>query len=522
MTDAVILNVDDYEPNRLLRTRVLLKAGYRVVEARGGREALEWLARESFDLVVLDVQMPGVDGLEVCRHIKADPETANILVLHVSATATTTSSYVIGLENGADGYLTDNTDLDVLLATVRSLLRLRRAERERNAALARLRESEEQLRRANALKDEFLATLSHELRTPMNAIVGWSHMLQRPGLSPENMARGIDAIARNAAAQMQLISDVLDVSRIIAGKMRIEVRPVDLQGVLEAALESIRPAAQARQLDLEFQAQGGVPVLADPDRLQQVFWNLLSNAVKFTKPGGSVSVVLSASESTATVVVRDTGIGIPASFLPHVFERFRQFDSSASRHHTGLGLGLALVRHLVELHGGQITASSAGENQGAEFTVTLPVIPTASPADDDGRTRSTDAAAGAGVQRRLAGRILIVDDDPDSLGILEAFLRHHGASVEVARSADAARESIQVAAPDLIISDIGMPGADGYQLIRWLRTRTGEGGRPIPAIALTGYGGDDDRRRALEAGFHVHLAKPVALDELLRAIESLA
>ena len=353
MSEALILNVDDYDANRLVRSRLLQKAGYRVVEARNGRDALAAIERDAFDLVVLDVQMPGIDGLEVCRRIKTNPVTANVLVLHVSATATSSASQVIGLENGADAYLTDNTDPEVLLATVRSLLRLRRAEQERNVALARLRESEEQLRRANALKDEFLATLSHELRTPMNAIVGWSHILQRPGISAENVTRGIEAIARNASAQMQLISDVLDVSRIIAGKMRIDVRPVDLRGVLEATLDAIQPAAQARQLEVVFGGSGAIPVLADPDRLQQVFWNILSNAVKFTEPGGSVMVEATTAGTTAMVVVRDTGIGIPASFLPHVFERFRQYDSSSSRRHTGLGIGLALVRHLVELHGGE-------------------------------------------------------------------------------------------------------------------------------------------------------------------------
>ena len=373
MTPPLILNVDDYDTNRYVRSRLLRRAGFRVVEAANGIEALRAAETELPDLVILDVQLPDIDGFEVCRRLRANSTTASVLVLHVSATVTDSPAMAAGLDNGADGYLTDNVDGQVVIATVRALLRLRAAEQERNQALERLRDSEEQLRRANRMKDEFLATLSHELRTPMNAIVGWVHLLRQGSLSPEMTGKAVEVIARNADVQMQLINDVLDVSRIVSGKTRIDLRPVTLASSLRAAVESTLPTAEAKGVRLEMSGEVPAVVMGDPDRLQQVFWNLLSNAVKFTPASGRVDVRMREAPGAVSVEVADTGQGFPPWFLSHLFERFAQLDSSTRRQHTGLGLGLALVRHLVELHGGRVDASSAGEGRGATFTVTLPL-----------------------------------------------------------------------------------------------------------------------------------------------------
>jgi signal transduction histidine kinase len=387
---ALILNVDDYDTNRYVRTRLLQREGFRVIEAANGLDAVRLAESERPDLVILDVQLPDIDGFEVCRRLRANPVTASLLVLHVSATATDSPAMVAGLDNGADGYLTDTVDAQVVIATVRALLRLRAAEQERNAALERLRESEDQLRHANRLKDEFLATLSHELRTPMNAIVGWVHLLRQGNLAPDMAGRAIEVIARNANAQMQLINDVLDVSRIVSGKTRIELRPITLASTVRAAVESMLPTAEAKGVRLALDGESAGIVMGDPDRLQQVFWNLLSNAVKFTAAPGRVDVRMRQVPDAAVVEVADTGNGIPAWFVPHLFERFAQLDSSTHRQHTGLGLGLALVRHLVELHGGRVEATSRGEGLGSTFTVTLPLAGTV------GEDAPLDAESGKG------------------------------------------------------------------------------------------------------------------------------
>ena len=380
-----------------------------------------------------------------------------------------------------------------------------RIEAERQGLL----ESEQAARRdaeaANRAKDEFLATLSHELRTPLNAIVGWSHLLHTGQLDDAQRTRAIEVIDRNAKAQSQIVADVLDVSRIVMGKLRLEVRPVELATVVEEALETLRPAATAKDIQIEASVVPGGPVSGDPDRLQQIVWNLLSNAIKFTPNGGRIRILVRRANSHAEVVVADTGPGIRPEFLPHVFERFRQSDSSSTRAHGGLGLGLALVRHLVELHGGTVTAESAGiEGQGATFVARLPLM-LAAPAVD------------------LRGlQVLVVDDDGEARDLVATALRHSGAHVRTAKSTMEALADVRRHPPSVIVSDVEMPGEDGYELIRLLRALDPEHGGTIPAAALIAHARPEEVQRALDAGFQRHLAKPSAPDEIARAVAALA
>jgi CheY-like chemotaxis protein len=373
---------------------------------------------------------------------------------------------------------------------------------------------------ANRTKDEFLATLSHELRTPLNAIVGWAHLLRKGNLDAETTARAVETIERNTRIQAQLVEDLLDVSRIITGKLRIERRPLELARVIRAALDVVRPAAEAKEIQLEASFDPSVrPVLGDEDRLQQVVWNLLSNAIKFTPRAGRVAVDVLQVDSRVQIRVTDTGRGIRPTFLPHVFERFRQADAATTRDHGGLGLGLAIVRHITELHGGTVSAVSEGEGRGSTFTIELPIHPVAIPAVP----RAALDGAGAEPDQRLTGvHVLVVDDEPDARELLGELLRDGGAEVRTAASADEAMTANEAAAPDVLVSDIGMPGQDGYALIRRVKAYERDRGGRIPAVALTAYARDEDRRRALRAGYETHVAKPVDGDELSAAIANLA
>jgi PAS domain S-box-containing protein len=377
---------------------------------------------------------------------------------------------------------------------------------------------------ANRAKDEFLAVLSHELRTPMNAVYGWARMLQGGRLDAAAGPRAIDAIVRNAHAQTQLIDDLLDVSRIATGKMRLDVRSVDLPAVLGAAQDAVRPAADAKEIRLHavLDPRAG-PVNGDPDRLQQVVWNLLMNAVKFTPRGGRVQLSLQRVDSHVEIVVSDTGLGIRADVLPFVFERFRQGDSSSTRAQTGLGIGLALVRHLIELHGGTVTAESAGEGQGATFRVTLPLAVTQ--AD---RAGARGAAMARGLPAAYTGpslqgvRVVIVDDDPDALGLISAMLATAGAEVSAHATPSEALMRLTAWRPHVLVSDIEMPGEDGYSLIRRVRALPASEGGRTPAIALTAYGRPEDRIRSLAAGYSIHVPKPVDPAELGVVVANLA
>ncbi|HEU4931843.1 MAG TPA: PAS domain S-box protein [Pyrinomonadaceae bacterium] len=403
------------------------------------------------------------------------------------------------------------------LRTLNEIAQKARAEAERAAAeKERLyRQAEESSR----LKEEFLATISHELRTPLSAILGWARMLRLGQLSPSDTSKALDTIERNARAQAQLVDDLLDVSRIITGKLRMDVRPADPNSFIDAAVEAVRPAADAKGVRVQKIVDTGLlSIPGDPVRLQQVVWNLLSNAIKFTPRDGRVQVRSERVNSHLEIVVSDTGQGIPADFLPHVFDRFRQADQKTSRQHGGMGLGLAIVRHLVELHGGMVRADSEGEGKGATFTVMLPISPVYQVDSTGGRVHpgARDLLPPADTTDRLDGlRILVVDDEADTRELLKQGLEYCGATVEVVRSAAEAIDSLKISLPDILISDIGMPGTDGYEFIRQVRKLSPQRGGKIAAIALTAYTRVEDRLQALRAGYDMHVPKPVELTELI-------
>ena len=391
-------------------------------------------------------------------------------------------------------------------------------EQQRQDLLASERAARADAERANRLKDDFLATLSHELRTPLSAIVGWSQVLQQVKPGATELAEGLSAIERNAKIQTQLIADLLDVSRITSGKLRLDLQMIDPGVMVEAALDAIAPAAAAKGIQLQKTlASNAGPVRGDASRLQQIVWNLVSNAVKFTPKGGRVEIELDRSQSDVRITVRDSGQGIKRDFLPYVFDRFRQGDNRATRV-GGLGLGLAIVKHLVEMHGGSVSADSEGEGQGATFVVRLPVPPLWPVAQSE-----TEIAAvlRLGPATQLGGiRVVVVDDDADTRRLLRRIIEEYEAEVRVAENVEQALGEIDAFVPHILVSDIGMPGRDGHDLIREVRSR-GHSFQALPAIALTAFARTEERRRALLAGYQVHIAKPVDTSELIAAIASL-
>ena len=400
---------------------------------------------------------------------------------------------------------------------VRDISERKQADNQRDAALQRERQARAEAEKANRAKEEFLAVISHELRTPLTPILTWSRLLRSGKLDHAATERALEAIERAARSQAQLIEDLLDVSRITSGKLRLDVRPIELQPVVEAAIGSVRPGAEAKgmRLDIVLDRNAGV-VSGDPERLQQVVWNLLSNAIKFTPRGGRIQVRLQRVNSHVEIAISDTGQGIKPEFLPHVFERFRQADSSSTRAHGGLGLGLAIVRHLVELHGGRVRAQSPGEGRGATFVVELPLAILHQPLTAD----RIHPRAGEGVpfdgKPNLGGvRILVVDDEPDTLDTLRAVLEQAGAEVRSAGSAHEALVTLDQWHADVLLCDIGMPQEDGYSLIRKVRALTPERGGYIPAVALTAYARVEDRLKVLSSGFQMHVPKPVEPAELV-------
>ncbi|HEU5239575.1 MAG TPA: MASE1 domain-containing protein [Pyrinomonadaceae bacterium] len=399
----------------------------------------------------------------------------------------------------------------------RDITQKKRAEKEREELLASEHAARSEAEAANRIKDEFLATLSHELRTPLTAMLGWLTMMRSGRLDDETSKRARETVERNARAQAQLIEDLVDVSRIAGGKMQLDVQPVDLSSVINAAVDIVRPAANARGVSIEIAAEPVVgPVAGDPARLQQIVWNLLSNAVKFTSRDGYVYVKLRRVESFAEVEVRDTGIGIDADFLPWVFERFRQAESSVTRSHRGLGLGLAIVRHLIELHGGTVSAHSDGEGKGSTFTIQVPL------AEDQAlvATASGIADSQAANQTLTGMRVLLVEDEPDARELLSLTLRVSGAKVQAVETAREALSNIRSFKPHVLLSDIGLPVESGYDLIRQVRALRTKF-KKIPAVALTAFATERDRKRALAAGFQVHLSKPVEPQALIDTIEKL-
>ncbi|MBD2441022.1 ATP-binding protein [Nostoc sp. FACHB-110] len=402
--------------------------------------------------------------------------------------------------------------VEYVLVFSRDVTENKRVEKER-ARLIREQAARVEAERANRIKDEFLAVLSHELRSPLNPILGWARLLQTRQYDTTTLNRALEIIERNAKAQAQLIEDLLDVSRILRGKLNLKQCPVNLAKIVEAAIETVQLAAQAKEVDIQINCQSDVSkVLGDPDRLQQVIWNLLSNAVKFTPSGGQIAIELKQVDSQVQIIVKDNGEGITPEFLPFVFDYFRQADSSITRSTKGLGLGLAIVRHLVELHGGRVTAASQGKQQGATFTLSLPMMSaTVQPQPPD---RSLSQAV------NLEGlRILIVDDDADSREFVAFLLEQQGA---IATTADCASQALQMFAhikPDLLISDIGMPQVDGYSLLNQIKELNGN--REILAIAFTAHASESDRQKAYRAGFQRHITKPIEAEKFLATITNL-
>ncbi len=665
-----ILIVDDSPSNLLALEGVLTPLAQEIIKATSGEEALRYLLERDFAVILLDVQMPGLDGFETAQLVKSHVRTAAIPIIFITAISRDAGHVFEGYAHGAVDYLLKPIDPDILRSKVSVFVdlylrgekikaqaaRIRQTERELaerraeercrrltesmpiavwavrrdgqvyyvnrafseytgiagdactclvdsrfvhaddvaaidNAFRAvkgtsnpfdvevRLRRNSDALYRwhiirgvpdrenewsaggwivtatdiderkrdgelrakllqhaeqarveaeaANRTKDEFLATVSHELRNPLNGILGWVRMLRAGVLDPGQAAKAIETIERNAHAQRKLVDDMLDVSRIITGKFRLQVRGMSLGAVVSAAVDAIRPAAQARGVMLTCDIDSCVQqeMAGDSDRLQQAVWNLVSNAVKFTSCGGSVEVRVSSGDSVCRIDVSDTGIGIAPEFIPHVFDRFRQADSSTTRVQGGLGLGLAIVRHIVELHGGTVCAKSEGPGTGSTFVVELPVrLP-------QGEERKPEyfelqARMSAPPARRLLRleglKVLFVDDDTDARDLIAALLDRCGARAIMADSVPQALEAMERERPDVVVSDIGLPKEDGYSLIRKIRQRERESGVFVPAIAVSGYARADDRRRALAEGFQFHLAKPVEPTELIALLSDLS
>jgi PAS domain S-box-containing protein len=432
-------------------------------------------------------------------------------------------------DSGAPIRSQDGRVIGVVLV-FRDVSERRRAETERHIAgmeREQLLEAERAARaaaeRADRAKDEFLAMVSHELRTPLNAILGWTYLLMKARADEQILNRGLDVIARNTRAQAQLISDLLDISRIVAGKLQLTVEMADLAAIISDAIDVVQPDADEKRVLIERDLEAGGSIAGDRARLQQVVWNLLSNAIKFTPEGGRVIVQLRQLGSDARIVVSDTGIGIGPDSLPYIFDRFQQADRSITRRFGGLGLGLSIVKHLVELHGGTVRAESAGNGQGATFTLRLPSSRLQVPSNDAAAAAGTNAVPPESAVSLDGLRLLLIEDEPDTREFLERLLKTHGAQVVTAASATEALDALSSARPDIVLSDIGLPDLNGYDLLERIRERDADaGGGVIPAIALTAYARSEDRMRALRAGYHAHLAKPIDPTELITMIGSFA
>lgn len=521
-----VLVIDDNPTDRLLVIRELERelASLQVREIPDAKALEQVITEGNFEAVITDYQLGWSNGLVVLQTIKSRYPNCPVIMFTNSGNE---EIAVEAMKSGLEDYIIKapnrykRVPIALRLAMERAEIRSRatRLEAEREQLLAQERAARKEAEAANRLKDEFLATLSHELRTPLNSILGWAQMLRLKRLNENNYSRAVETIERNTKSLTQLIEDILDVSRIITGNLSLNLQPVELAPVIEVALNTVRPAAEAKAIALFYYNDPKVsPILGDATRLQQVMWNLLSNAVKFTPSGGEVQIRLQQIEDSVFIIVSDTGQGIEPEFLPYVFDRFRQADSSTTRLQGGLGLGLSIVRHLVELQGGTVKVESPGSGQGTTFTVKFP----AQGGRTQGRNSEVEPATIQPSSVSLAGlRVLVVDDEADTRDLLMFILEQSKAEVRAVGSVPEALKALEQFMPDVLVSDIGMPGEDGYDLIRQVRAMSEVSLSKIPALALTAYVNESDRDRILEAGFQMHLPKPVELDELVKAIDSL-
>ncbi|HZO23037.1 MAG TPA: response regulator [Steroidobacteraceae bacterium] len=522
MTRARILIVDDLPEKLLVYSSLLDDIDAEIVTARSGTEALKRVLDGQFAVILLDVNMPDIDGLETATLIRSHRNGRHTPIIFITSYADemqTTRAY----ELGAVDYILSPVVASVLRTKVRVFVDLYEAHealaRSNRDLESRVKERTAELEQLSRLKDEFLATMSHELRTPLNAIFGWVTLLRTRRLDAPTQERALETIERNARAQKRLIEDLLDVSRIVTGKVALELATFDPRRAIRGALDTMQPAAQAKDIRIISRLDSEVgTVRGDFARLQQIVCNLLSNSIKFTQPGGEIEVSLTPFNESAQICVTDSGQGIKPEFLPLVFDRFRQEDGSISRRHGGLGLGLAIVRHLVELHGGAVEAHSDGEGKGSRFIIRIPTR--AQIGDLAGAEDTSPAPASSSM---LAGlRLLVVDDEPGARELISNVLRGYGAEVSVADSGQLALTKLFEVRPHVLIADLGMPGMDGYALIEQVRALEPEFGGQTPAIAVTGYASPSDRLRALQAGYQNHVAKPVEPEELAIVISSLS
>jgi signal transduction histidine kinase len=519
-----VLLIEDNPGDVRLIKEMLVEAKHTAFELECFERLTDGLARLSedrFEVVLLDLSLPDSTGLDTFVTFNAAAPDLPVVILSGF------NDEVVAVEcvnAGAQDYLIkDEVNSHLLIRSLRYAVARGLLEKERSQLLARERAARAQAEEANRAKDEFLAIVSHELRTPLSAMLGWSRMLATDKLDPETVKRGIEAIERNARAQTQLIGDLLDISRITTGKLHLNARPLKLDPIISGVLDAMSPAAQAKQISLQMKlAEDAGLISGDPDRMQQIVWNILSNAIKFTPAGGRVEVAVSRIDTCVEISVADTGQGISAEFLPHVFERFRQADSSTTRKFGGLGLGLSIVRHLVELHGGLIQVQSEGEGKGSTFTVKFPLLPPFEEIDKDvGQVVASES--GGGDDPSLDGlRVLVVDDDSDSRAVIAEMLLQFGAEVLGVASVQEALQALELWDPNVLLSDIEMPNEDGYSLLQKVRGMHGRDGGLIPAAALTAYGRPEDRVRAIKAGYQMYLPKPVDPHELAVVVASLA
>jgi signal transduction histidine kinase len=500
---------------------------YAVTTFIDGGQMLEVVSKgHTPSVLLLDWHMPGTSGREVCSFLRAKYDEAELPILILTATDNE-HGLVEGLSAGGNDFLSKPFDQRELRARVATLTKIHELHAQAIASSAAAERALERVEEANRMKDDFLATLSHELRTPLNAILGWTHMLRGGTLPEEKRGRALEIIERNAASQAHLIEDLLDASRIVSGKLRLQVGHVDVAKVVEMAVDTVRPAADAKSVDVELILDPDArDIIADPERLQQVVWNLVNNAVKFTPRGGRVSVSLRAVDEEAWIEVRDTGQGIAPEFLPHVFERFRQADGAAvGGNQGGLGLGLAIASHLVQLQGGTIAATSDGVGRGATFTVRFPMprVPGQLTRVEPGPPSFLADLAKIERPPALKGvRVLLVDAEPDTRELVHALFEHCAIQVTVAAGTREALEVVERDRPDVIVANVAFPIDEGYAMMTKVRTLPLSQGGQTPSIALGTAASAENRTRALRAGFTTHISTPLDAAELLLVLASIS